>query len=203
MVRVVIPLRKVSCPFTIDLDGGPQVRDRGTFRGLLQGPLWEVYLDQSVVLRRPTLSRATSGHRWPEGEAGDLRGRLHLPTRAGQPGLQAPRTLCGSPGEARTRAGEGARGRARRAGPGSHFRAERGGAGRPLISAAAAAAAGGARASPLTGLSRGEGDPVGACVRAQKPGSWFRAEEGDRPPRRRRKEVGPARGGGLRSGERD
>lgn len=39
---------------------------------------------------------------------------------------------------------------------------------------------------------------MGARVRGKKPGSWFRAEEGERPPRRRRKEASPVRGGGLR-----
>lgn len=166
-MRMVIPLREFSCPFTTDLDGGPQVKDRGKFKGLLQGPIWVVYLDQFVVLYRPTLSRGlqvtTCGQRETlvTREGGSTFAREPGGRR---PGQQASRTRRGSPGR-RARGGRGAA----HARPRSHFRAGRGGAGRPagpLISAAAAA--GGARASPLTSLSRGEEDPGGRpCPREE------------------------------------
>lgn len=111
-MRMVIPLREFSCPFTTDLDGGPQVKDRGKFKGLLQGPIWVVYLDQFVVLYRPTLSRAPSDHMWPEGDAGDPRGRFNLRTRARRPAARSAGAAHAPwvPGEACAR---GPRGRAR------------------------------------------------------------------------------------------
>lgn len=41
---------------------------------------------------------------------------------------------------------------------------------------------------------------MGARARGKKPGLWFRAEEGDRPLRRRGKEASEVREGGLRMG---